>query len=203
MWREFQRLKFVENHFRLFGIQPSPWVDLDQLKHIFLERSTQSHPDKSPQNGTAAERQFQQLNDAYNQLRNTRSRILHFLELSGVKQESVQTVPDVVLKFFTRVAALTNQADALNKQKLSATSPMLKVALMDDTLMQIEAMQNLQLELSDAVNRVEERVHSIAKDMHDRVAAADVLELSELATALGYLQRWQAELQERIGALTF
>ena len=195
----------MENHFVRFGLSPSPWIDSEQLQELFIQCSALEHPDKAaPTKKAEAERQFQQLIEAYNVLRSTRSCLLHFLELAGLpKQRHAQAVPPIALKFFTRVAAVTKESDALIKAKANAVSPMLKVQFMEQGLERLDLMQNLQSELRANVISIEERLQAIAATISHPVQPLVVDELCEMAATLGFLERWQIQLQERIAALTF
>lgn len=192
------------NHFARFGLSPHPWVDSGLLKQRFLELSAQSHPDKvGSGDKVCAEREFQSLNESFNILRNTRSRILHFLEISGVpKQEHLQTVPASALAFFPEVAAATKEADSLINEKSGASSPMVKAQLMEKSLDHLDAMQQLQQKLRAEAECIESR-HKSHVFPSGQADSANLHTLSEDAAALGFFDRWQAQLQERIGALAF
>jgi curved DNA-binding protein CbpA len=193
----------MSNHFARFGLTPSPWIDPELLKQRFLELSAAHHPDKATDK-VAAEQEFQAVNQAYNILRNSRARLLHLLELHGrAKQEHVQNVPAEVMPFFMEVAAVTQRADALIKQKSAATSPMLKVQLMDQALNKTETIQNLQAKLRASINQIEGQLKLAANNFPATASASALDQLSHFAAALGFLERWSTQLQERIGALTF
>jgi DnaJ-domain-containing protein 1 len=195
----------MANYFARLGFDPRPWLDPELLKSRFLELSATIHPDKAAaENKAASEHDFQDLNTAYNTLRNTRSRLLHLLAISGVpKSEHVQNVPPAALQYFSAVAEATNRADALIKRKAAAASPMLKVQLMEEALPQIDAVQSLQQQLQQNITSIEENLKQINKTWQHPPAPATLAQLSESAAALGFFERWTAQLQERVGALTF
>jgi DnaJ-domain-containing protein 1 len=190
-----------QNHFSRLGVRPQLWIEPDALTERFLELSAQLHPDKAdPWERANAEREFRSLNESFNILRNTRSRVLHFLELSGARQqEHVQTVPPNAVAFFSQVASVTSRADALLKEKAAASSPMLKVHFMERGMEVVDAIEELQQKLRSAVGEIELRLRSASIPPDE-----DALRrLVEDAGALGFFDRWQAQLQERIAALTF
>lgn len=193
----------MSNHFARFGLTPSPWVGIDLLKQRFLELSAAHHPDKATDKNRA-EQEFQAINQSYNILRNSRARLLHLLELHGrPKQEHVQNVPAEVMPFFMEVAHVTQRADALIKQKSAATSPMLKVQLMDQALNQTENIQSLQAKLRTSINQIEAQLKLTADNFPAVPTPPTLNQLAQAAAALGFLERWSTQLQERIGALTF
>ena len=195
----------MPNHFARFGLEPRPWLDPESLKQRFLELSAETHPDKAaPNDKPAFEKSFQQLNESYQILRSTRSRLLHLLELSGLpKQEHVQNVPPDALEFFAQVAGVTKDADHLIKEKSAASSPMLKVQLMERALEHASAIQSLQEQLRARTSAIEDRLKTLSATWTQPPAASTLNSLKEPAAALGFLDRWTAQLQERIASLTF
>ena len=193
------------NHFARFGFEPRPWIDAELLKQRFLELTAETHPDKAaPAEKADFEKNFQQLNESYQIIRSTRARLLHLLELSGLpKQEHVQNVPPDALEFFAQVAAVTKDADNLIKEKLASSSPMLKVQLMERALEQATAIQSLQEELRGRIGLIEDRLQILSRDWTEPPSVAGLNSLKECAAALGFLDRWTAQLQERVGSLTF
>ena len=195
----------MANHFARFGFEPRPWLDEEILKTRYLELSAQTHPDKSSvDNRPASESDFKALNEAFNTLRNTRSRLLHLLEIGGLaKHEHVQNVPPDALEFFTIIARTTQDTDTLLKEKAAANSPMLKVQLMDRTLEQIDAMQSLQEKLRQKIAAIEEWLKGVSVEWQQEPDGETIALLAQSAAALGFLEKWHAQLQERIAALTF
>jgi DnaJ-domain-containing protein 1 len=193
------------NHFARFGLEPRPWVDSEELKQNFLRLSTGAHPDKAqPSEKASSEREFKELNQSYNVLRNTRARLLHLLELSGLpKQEHVQDVPLPALELFPVVATATRRADGLIMEKAAAASPMLKVQWMERGMEEIEALQRLQGRIGESIQQIESSVRELDGAWSVSAAGPALKQLSEAASTLGFLERWKAQLQERIGALTF
>ena len=191
------------NHFARFGFEPQPWIDPEILKEKFLQLSAAAHPDKAGgAEKTSSERHFQELNESYNVLRHTRPRLLHLLKLCGApKPEQVQSVPPEALDLFPSVAAATRQADALIREKAAAASPMLKVQLMERGLQEIEVLQQLQGRISEKIRAIETSLKELPWSPSPSQPAITVIR--ESAAALGFLERWNTQLQERIGSLTF
>jgi len=189
------------NHFARFGLEPKPWINTELLQQRFLEFSAEAHPDKNTEKAEA-ERESQELNAAYNVLRNTRTRLLHLLEIAGApKQDHVQNVPAEALESFATVAAATKGADALIKEKTATTSPMLKVQLMERALHEIDATQQLQEKLRTRIAASENRLKAMG--WSSPPSDGELKVARETAATLGFLERWNAQLQDRIGALTF
>lgn len=193
------------NHFTRFGLESRPWIDLEGLKETFLKLSAETHPDKvTPAEKSSSERQFRELNESYNVLRNTRARLLHLMELSGLpKQEQVQDVPASALELFPVIASATKRADALIREKAAAGSPMLKVQLMERGLQEIETLQELQGRIRESIRQIEDTLKALASGWSPPPSTSALKRVQQAATALGFLERWNSQLQERIGALTF
>lgn len=193
------------NHFARFGLEPRPWIDLEGLKEKFLKLSAETHPDKAAAAEKASsERDFQKLNESYNVLRNTRARLLHLMELSGLpKPEQVQDVPAAAMELFPVIASATKRAEALIREKAAAGSPMLKVQLMERGLQEVETLQELQGRITESIRAIEESLQALDASWSLPASAPMLKRVQEAAAALGFLERWNSQLQERIGALTF
>jgi DnaJ-domain-containing protein 1 len=185
------------DHFAAFGEIPRPWIDPDSLKKRFLALSAEAHPDKfaDPAEKAEAEKRFAELNKSYEVLRHTRTRLLHFLELRGHPRPThVQSVPPEAMEFFSAVAEQTRKADELLKEKDHAASPMLKVRFFEKALQATSDLQNLQTVLR-------QRIEAIEATLRAREARLEAL--ANAAAALGFLERWSAQLQQRLAALAF
>ncbi|MGZ8898930.1 MAG: hypothetical protein ACXW3Z_02455, partial [Limisphaerales bacterium] len=82
-------------------------------------------------------------------------------------------------------------------------SPMLKVQLMDRTLDQIDAIQSLQEKLRQNISAIEDRLKRASDQWQPTPDPGAIALLTQSAAALGFLEKWNAQLQEQIGALTF
>lgn len=184
------------DHFARLGVPRAPWLNPETLKERFLELSAHAHPDKAADQKQKAEDDFRGLNESYQILRTNRSRILHLLELQGTaKPEHVQTLPPIALDLFSSIADVTRQADALLKEKATANSPMLKVQFFEKALPCVDSIQALQSDVQKRVQAVEAELQPLN--------AGQIEKLQQIAAALGFLEKWQAQLQERATMLTF
>jgi DnaJ-domain-containing protein 1 len=194
------------DYFATLGVPRQSWLDPDMLKEKFLRISSTVHPDKvaAPLEKASAEKEFERLNAAYNTLRAPRPRILHLLEVAGFpKSEHVQTVPETALRLFPLVAETTRNADELLKQKSSAGSPMLKVEFFSKAMAQADVIQRVQAQLREKVQEIESSLRAEAPLEPGLIPPERAARLRETAATLGFLDRWQAQLQERVMALTF
>jgi DnaJ-domain-containing protein 1 len=194
------------DYFATLGVPRHAWLDPEMLKERFLQASSTVHPDKvaSSMEKLGAEKEFAELNAAYKTLCIPRTRILYLLELAGFpKGEHVQAVPETALRLFPLVAETTQNADELLKQKNSASSPMLKVEFFSRAVSQADVIQGVQSQLRDKVQEIESILRAEAPLEERRISPERASKLQETAATLGFLERWQAQLQERVMALTF
>lgn len=194
------------DHFAAFGFARRPWLDPEALRERFLCLSAVVHPDKQvdPKAKIEAEKRFAQLNESYNALRQPRSRLLHLLALEGVStQPHVQSVPPGLAGFFQPIAEQTRLADELMKKRAAATSPMLKVQLFAEGLELTGSLQALQARLAERQRAEEEEIRRIDAAWDAASHAALLPNLQAAAASLGFLERWQAQIQQRVVALAF
>ena len=186
----------MTDHFARLGVPRASWLDPEVLKARFLALSAETHPDKAAGSKQKAEEEFRSLNESYQILRNTRLRILHFLELQGVaRPDHVQAIPPIALDLFSSIADVTRKSDALLKEKAAAKSPMLQVQFFENALPCVDSIQALHCE-------VQNRMRTVDSDLQ-RFSSGEIQKLQQAAAALGFLEKWQAQLQERAAALSF
>lgn len=195
----------MADYFAILGQPRRPALDADQLKQEFLRLSAELHPDKaSPENRAAAEKDFRELNAAYNCLRETRPRLLHLLELEGVPAAPhVQSAPADVMEFFAPVAGLTRGVDEFLRRKRNAGSPMLQAQLFEEGLDWTDRIQALQARLRRQITFLEEELDRDREDKKDEPGPISLDRLGQIAAILGFYERWSAQLQERLTALSF
>ena len=187
-----------------------PWLDADVLKARFLPLATAVHPDRvhggpETEKAAAAER-YTALNSAFNTLREPRERLLHLLELeAGAKPGDIQRIPPGTMDLFVEVGQTCRDADAFLAKKSTATSPMLKLRLMQegldraDTLMALQGRVNL---LRDGLTAELQAMGALwdaapAIGAPDRRAALPLGRLEQVYRVMSYVARWTEQLQER------
>jgi curved DNA-binding protein CbpA len=197
--------------FSALGLARRPWLEQEEIKRRFLEASAQAHPDRfhsaTAREKAGAEDHFAVLNSAQSTLRNPRERLVHFLALEGIALGGhVQNVPAAAMEFFGSVGQLTREVDAFLAEKGKVTSPMMKVQLFQKGLDWTDKLQELSGRLTSRteaayaeVKQLDALWTSALQDERQQV----LRRLEEIARALAFLERWRAQLQERIHALAF
>jgi DnaJ-domain-containing protein 1 len=201
----------MSDHFARLNEARRPWLDADRLKQTFHKLSATIHPDKilSPDESAKAQasKQFAELNSAYQCLSDPKSRLVHLLELEcGEKPKDIQEIPAGLADRFVEVARVCREADGFLAEKARASSPLLQVQFFQRGQDWIERLNALQKELNKLGDRVTDEVKSIDEKWMGATAGArrDLLpKLEELYRLLGYLNRWNSQIQERIARIAF
>jgi DnaJ-domain-containing protein 1 len=206
MRRKLQRLRMTD-HFAAFGERPRLWLDPEALKEKFLRLSGETHPDKfqEPVEKAEAAHRFAELNSSYNTLRQTRSRLVHFLELNGIRSgPQIQDVPAGVTDFFRPMSELSRRTDELLKQRAAANSPMLKVQLFERSLDLTSEIQEVQTRIIERIRGIEQEIRKLDLSLNVGSTRDEFIPaIQAAAAALGFLERWNAQLQQFLAALAF
>ena len=188
----------MTDYFALLGEARQPWLDEEALKAKFYARSNEVHPDRvhalPDADKKIAHERYTQLNAAYNCLREPKERLRHLLELeTGRRPAQVQQVPTELVDLFFEIGQATRTADEFHKRKAAVTSPLLLVDLFDEG-------QNISEQLGALRDNLTARRTQLLGELRELNThwqkALDRIEYIQQAVA--YLQRWGAQLQERI-----
>ena len=158
------------------------------IEDAWRELSRRWHPD-SP-NGDPA--RSAAVNRAHEILAQPGSRLRHWLELNGRSARDAAMSNDT-MTLFSKVGTALQAADEVLKKQAAATTAMGK-AVLAASEWQVQAdLQFLLGEITDAV--AAEIAHFPAIDDGDFSLAVST------AAALGFLEKWQAQIRERLVAL--
>ena len=199
----------MTDYFALLGEPRRPWLDTDALKHTFLTRSAQVHPDRihsaDEAEKSAKSKQFAELNAAYNCLAEPKTRLLHLLELErGAKPQDIQQIPASLADLFAEVATSCRQADAFLAEKSKASSPLLQVQLFERGQSWVEKLQSLQTKLVQLREKLTDRLKALDAQWPDITKRPETLTgLEELYRVFSYFNRWNSQIGERIVQLSF
>jgi curved DNA-binding protein CbpA len=205
-----RKLQRVTDYFALLNEPRRPWLDAGALKEKFLKLAAAMHPDKqqtaSEADINAANRDYAELNAAYNCLLEPKPRLLHLLELElGAKPKEIQQIPATLADLFAEVATACQNADVLLAEKSQTTSPLLQVQLFERAQQCVERLTPLQKKLGG----VREQLTGELKSLDDTWTKADgaaqkktLRDLEELYRWFSYFNRWNGQIQERITKLS-
>ncbi|MFC5049814.1 hypothetical protein ACFPK9_04200 [Rubritalea spongiae] len=174
------------NAFETFSIDPSLTIDPDQLKLLYQNLAAEKHPDSGGDKAT-----FEKINQDYATLQSPAKRLKAFMEIKGIKFDSRGAVSNDLMDLFMQVGSLVQEADLFIRKKSAAASALAKA------LLESESME-LQDKLSDLIAQIEQKQATITTSFATQIPSE---QLSQTARNLAFLEKWQAQLQQRYGAL--
>ncbi|MDB6033874.1 MAG: hscB [Verrucomicrobiales bacterium] len=206
----------MTDYFQLLQEPWRPWLDAEALKSRFLERSSTVHPDRihnAPEaEKQAANFQYTELNAAYQTLREPKERLLHLLTLeTGSKPKEVQAILPGAMDLFLEVAGKCREVDSFIAEKNRATSPLIKVQFFAQGQEWTERLQELLQRIQKEHARLSSELQALnpiwgnapAPGSPERPQALPLARVEEMYRAFSYINKWTAQLQERIVQLAF
>ncbi len=199
------------DYFSLLDEPRRPWLEPDALKARFLALSAAAHPDRA-HNAPAAQKQAAnqrsaELNAAYRCLREPKERLQHLLELElQAKPEAVRPIAEATMVWFTEVSQVCRGADQFLTERAQVTSPLLKVRQFELAQGWTDKLRRCQQEIVDRTEALGAELRAMNKswesappaDSAARRASLPLERLEELYRESSYLQRWLAQVQERL-----
>lgn len=201
----------MADYFALLNEPRRPWLDPDVLKQKFLARASDTHPDRvhnaSEAEKSEATQRYAQLNAAYTCLAEPKRRLLHLLELElDTKPKDIQTIPAALADLFAEVANNCRSADGFLAEKSQNTSPLVQVQLFERGQDWVEKLNSQQRKLNERREKLNEELKALDAQWisADAVSRREILpKLEELYRRLGYFNRWNNQIQERVVQLSF
>lgn len=197
----------MTDYFALLDEPRRPWLAAEPLKEKFHALSAEVHPDRvhqaSEPDKLAANRRYAELNAAYHCLREPRERVRHLLELElGRKPSDLTNVPDDLMDLFFQVGKLLRDVEAFLGEKSKAASPLLQVQLFERGQEWIEKLGELRKAIAARREPLADELKTLNATWESS-AAKPLERLLEIWRLLSFYERWLAQIQERVGQLTF
>jgi len=200
--------------FALLNEPRRPWLDPESLKQKFFALSAGAHPDHratgSESERRAAQEQYTQINSAYQCLRHEKDRLAHFLELErGVKPEQLSAVPPELMELSIEISRRCREADTLAAEKSKVSASLLKAKLFERSQLATDGLLAQQSRIVAWREQLLAKLRDLDQEWTRVAGGSDsdrrpVLgELEELYRLFGYVNRWIAQIQERIAQLSF
>jgi len=185
------------DYFALLDQPRVPWLDLDELKNMYYQKTLQAHPDAKTAHSSAdaTDANFANLNEAYQVLQDPKRRLHHLLSLAGAAPSSDQTVPQHLHDLFPVVGALTQRANLL-LEKIGTTSNRVSQSLLKP---QILEAQNEVKAVRTKIQHLFDTALAELRQINPAWAnntAGQTKALSNLHVTFAYLTRWLAQLDE-------
>lgn len=196
----------MTDYFALFDELRRPWLEVEQLKAKFLERSAEVHPDKlrsaAPAEQEAASRRFAELNSAFNCLREPKDRLRHLLELElGSLAIEAREMPPNLADLFMEMARLRREVDGFLVESTRTQSALLRVQMfsraqewIDRLRAMLQRLSSLQAKLHQELQTLDARWLSTETDPVQRGVMLERLE--HIHQELSFYARWTGQLHE-------
>jgi curved DNA-binding protein CbpA len=192
------------DYFALLDQPRCPWLDLDQLKNTYYQKTLQAHPDTQKSGAgveEAASEDFARLNEGYQVLRDPKRRIHHLLSLEGVTPSPNDIIPEQLHELFPVVSDLTHGARLL-LDKLDATSNRLSLSLFKAEVLELQQeTQRAQKKIREVFDASLADLREINKDWKTN-RPEQLKALSTLYVTFAYVTRWLAQLDEMLFQLS-
>lgn len=173
-----------------------PWIDSDQLKQEYQQRTFAAHPDRTK--GADADVDFATITEAYRVLNSPRLRLQHLLALEDNDQPRNEpiAVPSALSDLFMQAAQLVGEIDAL-LQKREQTSSTLGKSLLQSQLADVRTratalVKTLEMHYAGALNDLRAVDQTWAKDRNQAV-----VQVRSLTEQFAFLERWLDQMREK------
>jgi len=205
----------MTDYFALLDEPRRPWLEPDSLKARFLALSAEAHPDRAhnaPEaQKQAANQRYAELNSAYRCLREPKERLQHLLELElRSKPEAVRPIAEAAMGLYTEVSHVCRGVDQFLTERSQVTSPLLKVRQFELAQGWTDKLRRWRQEIIDRAEALGAELRAMNRSWESappagsaaRRASLPLERLEELYRESSYLQRWLAQVQERIVRLS-
>lgn len=174
------------NAFETFSLKPTLDLDLEALRTLYQDLAAKSHPDNGGDQAA-----FEQINQHYAELKSPAKRLKAYMQALNIEHDPRGAVSNDLMDLFMRVGSLLQDTDAFLRKKSQATSILAKA------LLEAESMAT-QDNLSELISVIDEKQNSLLQSFSGEPAEDS---LPALARNLSFLEKWQAQLQQRYGSL--
>lgn len=179
--------------FAILGLPRELEISGAAIEEAWRELSRELHPDADTGDaGRAAD-----VNRAKDILGRPSTRLRHWLELRGVEIGRDTAISNDLMDLFGEVGGVLREADGVLKDKAAASSALGKALLAER---EIAAQQELQSQLAN----LQDRKAAVTERFSEFQVAAETGDFGEAIAAtgtLGFLEKWEREIQERLIAI--
>jgi len=205
----------MTDYFALLDEPRRPWLEPDSLKARFLALAAKMHPDRlhnAPEaQKQAANQLYAELTSAYRCLREPNERLRHLLELElRSKPDAVRPIAEANMGLYTEVSQVCRGVDQFLTERSQVTSPLLKVRQFELAQGWTDKLRRWQQEIINRAEALGAELRGMNQAWESappagsaaRRASLPLERLEELYRESSYLQRWLAQVQERIVRLS-
>jgi len=178
------------NPFEILGLEPRLVIDREDLNQAFRDAGKDAHPDAG-----GSEEGFAALQQAVGLLQSPARRLKAWLALRALEVEPRGTIAAGLMDLFTRVAEVTQQAEALVRRREGAKSALARALLEDETHSCRDAVE-------DMIARIEGAIAESCQAFPGMEGGeVDADRASALYRDLSFLEKWRASLRGLYGRL--
>ncbi len=184
------------DYFALLDQPRAPWLDLDDLKNAYHQKTLRAHPDTQT-SGKQTGARLADLNEAYQVWTRIQATLQHLLTLEGIPTSPDASVPKDLYDLFPVIGAATQRANLLSREG-SGNLNKLSRSLLKSEILRVknetnEVRKGIQKLLDAALDQMRQINTAWASNPAEQISA-----LSNLYLAFSYLTRWATQLDESI-----
>ncbi len=180
----------MTDYFALLQQARKPWLDPDQLKQRYQERTLSDHPDVAGAGASSVD--FAAFNEAYRSLKDPKLRLQHLLRLEGHDPGDSPTVPGELLDLFSRIGNFVQTTDGVLSRARATQNALAKSLIHSEILSSrqeaAEILRQLQKLHDEAVHQT--------RALNESWTVA-LPEIAALSRRFAYLGRWMEQVEER------
>ena len=185
----------MTDHFATLNLPRHANLDPDQIKARFHELSRKLHPDTSSSSDSQA---FANLNSAQSTLTRVSTRLRHLFELeTGAPQPRDNVMSADLMDLFSAIADTITKADAHIAKKQKVTTALAKAMLAKSEAEVIHALMLTGGAIESYKKALTEKLPAIDTTAGEQKTKNTAI----LAHEFSFIEKWQAQVQERMGAM--
>ena len=176
--------------FAIFGLERALTIDDSELESTWKELSRAHHPDQ--ENGDTD--RSATVNRAYDTLRFPSRRLRHWLELQDVTIGRQAAIEPALMDLFAQIGPQLQEADDVLRKRKAASSTLVRALLAEPEMAIQQQLQRLLAQLQRELATTLERF----PELEASLPSGDPADSLAVLTRLGFLEKWQQQVQERL-----
>jgi hypothetical protein len=199
----FQPSAPVMSAFEILQEKPRPFLDTEALKAKFLRLSTPVHPDRvhhlSESEKNEANRNFSELNQAHQILREPRERLRELYRVSmGESVKKIQNVPSELMDLSFETGKICREVDVFVQEAETATSPLQKAVRMSAIKKLMVGLEKVEIQISAFEAKAMDKLLKLDQAWVSLSTKESLLnDLENLISVFSYLYRSKQQLTDR------
>ena len=176
--------------FAIFGLERTLTIDDSELESTWKELSRAHHPDQESGDTDRSAT----VNRAYDTLRSPSRRLRHWLELRDVAIGRQAAIEPALMDLFGQIGPPLQEADDVIRKRKAASSALARALLAEPEMAVQQQLQRLLGQLHGELATTLERF----PELESLPPSAEGTESLAVLARLGFLEKWQRQVQERL-----